>query len=282
MPTRNIGRNEPCFCGSGKKYKLCCMGKPAPAAETSDFPFATVSEAFALRSLLAESKPFRAFYNAERSKITGEIYWTDTLMLPPDIAAQAIRLPRSKLQAIYLRRIPALPPDALAVAHELMHLVLDTEGFPFIASRSERQPLAALLNSMVQDPLVDARLRAYGFDIARKIRKDIAAALAGLRQAEQPSDPITRMMWVLSYASQVLEWKVVAPDAVREQGELFVRWFSAHQPTIAAEGDELLASVQRSGFDTPERMRAFFTRMARRHKLAGDLIVDASGSAAEQ
>ena len=22
---RNIGRNEPCFCGSGKKYKRCCM-----------------------------------------------------------------------------------------------------------------------------------------------------------------------------------------------------------------------------------------------------------------
>jgi|TARA_B100002019_G_scaffold81273_1_gene70178 peptide deformylase len=24
---KNIGRNEPCFCGSGKKYKKCCLGK---------------------------------------------------------------------------------------------------------------------------------------------------------------------------------------------------------------------------------------------------------------
>jgi len=23
-----IGRNEPCPCGSGKKYKKCCLGKP--------------------------------------------------------------------------------------------------------------------------------------------------------------------------------------------------------------------------------------------------------------
>ncbi len=23
---KNIGRNEPCPCGSGKKYKKCCMG----------------------------------------------------------------------------------------------------------------------------------------------------------------------------------------------------------------------------------------------------------------
>lgn len=24
-----IGRNEPCPCGSGAKYKKCCLGKPA-------------------------------------------------------------------------------------------------------------------------------------------------------------------------------------------------------------------------------------------------------------
>jgi len=25
--TPKIGRNSPCPCGSGKKYKKCCMGK---------------------------------------------------------------------------------------------------------------------------------------------------------------------------------------------------------------------------------------------------------------
>lgn len=24
---QTIGRNEPCSCGSGKKYKKCCLGK---------------------------------------------------------------------------------------------------------------------------------------------------------------------------------------------------------------------------------------------------------------
>ena len=24
-PFRNVGRNDPCPCGSGKKYKKCCM-----------------------------------------------------------------------------------------------------------------------------------------------------------------------------------------------------------------------------------------------------------------
>jgi hypothetical protein len=26
-----IGRNDPCPCGSGKKYKRCCLEKDAPA-----------------------------------------------------------------------------------------------------------------------------------------------------------------------------------------------------------------------------------------------------------
>jgi SEC-C motif-containing protein len=26
-PLRELGRNDPCPCGSGKKYKKCCLGK---------------------------------------------------------------------------------------------------------------------------------------------------------------------------------------------------------------------------------------------------------------
>jgi uncharacterized protein len=26
-PTEKVGRNDPCPCGSGKKYKKCCLGK---------------------------------------------------------------------------------------------------------------------------------------------------------------------------------------------------------------------------------------------------------------
>ncbi len=34
MKTAKIGRNDPCSCGSGKKYKQCCEGK---AAEKTTF-----------------------------------------------------------------------------------------------------------------------------------------------------------------------------------------------------------------------------------------------------
>jgi len=31
-PGQKVGRNEPCPCGSGKKYKKCCMGKDSTSA----------------------------------------------------------------------------------------------------------------------------------------------------------------------------------------------------------------------------------------------------------
>ena len=30
-----VGRNDPCPCGSGKKYKKCCIDKPVP--ETAQY-----------------------------------------------------------------------------------------------------------------------------------------------------------------------------------------------------------------------------------------------------
>ena len=38
-----VGRNDPCPCGSGRKYKQCCMGKPQPAGVPLS-PAAPVSE----------------------------------------------------------------------------------------------------------------------------------------------------------------------------------------------------------------------------------------------
>lgn len=31
----NLGRNDPCHCGSGRKYKQCCLGKDEEAARAA-------------------------------------------------------------------------------------------------------------------------------------------------------------------------------------------------------------------------------------------------------
>ena len=33
--SNTVGRNDPCVCGSGKKYKLCCQKKGGSAPESS-------------------------------------------------------------------------------------------------------------------------------------------------------------------------------------------------------------------------------------------------------
>lgn len=62
MPMNAPGRNDPCPCGSGKKYKKCCLGTeptaPAPAPERSAW----------------EHLPF-----AERAKIAAEVQRLDDL-----------------------------------------------------------------------------------------------------------------------------------------------------------------------------------------------------------
>ena len=34
-PSADVGRNDPCHCGSGKKYKKCCMAKDESAEHSA-------------------------------------------------------------------------------------------------------------------------------------------------------------------------------------------------------------------------------------------------------
>jgi hypothetical protein len=43
--TERIGRNDPCPCGSGKKFKKCCYGKNQPGEETDPYHAAAMSNA---------------------------------------------------------------------------------------------------------------------------------------------------------------------------------------------------------------------------------------------
>lgn len=39
----NLGRNDPCHCGSGKKYKKCCLGKSEEARHATAAERATLA-----------------------------------------------------------------------------------------------------------------------------------------------------------------------------------------------------------------------------------------------
>ena len=43
-----IGRNEPCICGSGKKYKRCCLGEERNTVTESSLNLQEEDEKFDL------------------------------------------------------------------------------------------------------------------------------------------------------------------------------------------------------------------------------------------
>lgn len=172
-----VGRNDPCPCGSGKKYKYCCLRK---RRQFDVIPWPTFPEDIVIGELLRSSKEFLTFYQRERGKIAGTVIWAQDLSLPKGIDYRSTRLPTGA-QVIRLRRVPASLEDTMKIAHELQHLVLDTEGFPLTGAPPEFETVSSTLNSMVHDPLVDQRLKAYGFDLWHDYQSELMETFRQLK-----------------------------------------------------------------------------------------------------
>jgi hypothetical protein len=59
-PAKELGRNDPCHCGSGKKYKNCHLGKDEEAARAARAKAAEAAPAPAPEAESAPPKPHAA------------------------------------------------------------------------------------------------------------------------------------------------------------------------------------------------------------------------------
>lgn len=64
VPKKKIGRNDPCPCGSGKKYKFCCLNKPKDAIDC-------------IESLEERNKRLKDYPYTGTERIDGRIYLAD-------------------------------------------------------------------------------------------------------------------------------------------------------------------------------------------------------------
>ena len=85
-----VGRNDPCPCGSGKKYKRCCLGKdaPAPGAWTAG------ERDSALASLMRFSR--RAELDADRAAAETTFWGKHLDRLTPAEAHEALDVEQSR------------------------------------------------------------------------------------------------------------------------------------------------------------------------------------------
>lgn len=78
-PIRNVqpavGRNDPCPCRSGKKYKHCCGGRRAPAAKVAVTPTAAPVSRFAVAASLRQQGI--AAQDAYAFTQVGTLGWTE-------------------------------------------------------------------------------------------------------------------------------------------------------------------------------------------------------------
>ena len=256
-----VGRNDPCPCGSGKKYKACCIKKKK---QSDKIPSPTFPEDFVISELLKSSPEFVAFYGAERRTITKPVYWVRDQSMPEGIDYRSTRLPNGT-QVIRLRRIPAILEDALKIAHELQHFVLDTEGFVTTGS-ARYENISSSLNSMVHDPLVNSRLQVYGFDLRQDYETEVRESIRQLSNVpKSPVNPLDRVHWIFNYVSKILEWEV-CHETNKDRNE-FVLWFDEQYPDIAQEAKDLLMLVRDIGYDTPTKQIALFKRIIEKYNL---------------
>jgi len=251
----SIGRNEPCPCGSGKKYKKCCLGKIEPR---NPFASRSLAEEVALGPLM-QSDRFKKFYEIERPKIIKPITWTHDPNLPDGVNYRCTRSHNGE-QIIRLKHVPISINEDMEIAHELLHLIVDAEGFPNVGYTDQRfENLGASISSMVHDVLVDARLAAYGLDMAQKYKKEIIDSRRQLNKiSNAPTDRLGQLLWIFNYTSKLLDYEVAIKYAGPFEDD-FQPWFEEKYPSIAQESHKLVETVNIIGFNTPSKMTALFS-----------------------
>jgi hypothetical protein len=261
--TGKVGRNDPCPCGSGKKHKHCCMTR---GVKSRGLPWPVSDESHAIGTLLQSSAEFAAYYHAERYNIQGEVLWARDTSLPAGIDYRNTMVGPG-VHVVRLRRLPAVLSDAMKIAHELHHLVLDSAGFPRTGAPPASEILSSSLNSMVHDPLVNSALRVYGFDPLDDYQTELRETLRQLRKRRRaPTQHTDRVHWILNYVGKALDWKEIS--AHTDGGaDMFRLWFDKRYPDLARDARELLEVVETIGYDTPARQRTLFKTIIRRYGL---------------
>jgi hypothetical protein len=250
---------------------------PGMSPQPPAIPWPTFPELFVLYDLLTHSLRFRTYYHAERDTIGSDLLWAQDSTLPEGIDYRRTILSNTGLgttaKVIRLRRIPAEAADAMGVAHELQHFVLDREGYPTVGALPAFETLSAALASMIHDPVVNARLRDFGFDLQQSYDTEVQESIRQLTPIPyEPARAVDRLHWVFNYTGKLLDRELLGlvPD---DTADAFQAWFSLRYPTIAAEAHNLCSLITTVGYALPEQQLHLFQTIIQRYHLEQVMVV---------
>ncbi|HXE97833.1 MAG TPA: SEC-C metal-binding domain-containing protein [Dongiaceae bacterium] len=263
-----IGRNDPCHCGSGIKHKKCCLEKKNVPKQFAP-PWRTYEEEWVLKEVLKESASFAAYFRSQRQKVKHQIKWSHDPSMPKGTPFACVRI-GSGPKYICLRSVPPSPSDAVKIAHEIEHLVLDEEGFPNISTASTHREVGSALAAMLQDLIIDTRLITFGFDAKQKYLDELDDTMNQLKPINNPpTSRLGKILWTFNFASKILDCGLFIAET--DEYRNFLSWFKTRFPEIALSGQELCYIVNEVGYDTPEKMQASFNQIIKKCRV-GDIL----------
>ena len=124
VPKVKIGRNDPCPCGSGKKYKQCCLNKPKKPIDT-------------IESETEKKRWLEHYPEAAEERKKGRIYLEDLF------DAESIEIDRLLYLALMHRAIPIWNREPEEVVRNRKRVYL-SEAFERFAERTEREQIQTL------------------------------------------------------------------------------------------------------------------------------------------
>lgn len=270
-----IGRNDLCKCGSGKKYKKCCMNQATPVAErtllTPPANITTCPEEEVLGGLLSRSERFQKFY-AEVREDLGHITWVkgDNLAQKEfgyrmgQRGKMIIRQYKGKTEKfIVLDNIPPKEDDEIIVAHEMGHIVILNRGFPSISPRgltgispeekNARINLSSSISNIIHDPLCDELLMQAGYSFNGMYEKSVKDFLRiTSSQEEPPMNTYCAHESIFRHVLRVINGQYYPGD--RALLEEYLDFFNTKFPNMARKGQSVLSAMEYYGYDTPEKV----------------------------
>ncbi len=211
----------------------------------------------------------RFLFSEGRTLFQGKpIYWMST-----DIAPESIELHDTENAhvvednssiIVVMKHLPSGIEDVYVAAHELGHILLQREGFPFPKRLPGNVSLAFSLYAMLQDPLINVRLSHYGFDAAAHYAANVDTSLAALEEADSPTGFLDRLLWYCNIVGLLLDGEYSRAEEIRNrfQEDMFDRY-----PDLVPGITELYTLVRETGFDTPEQQRKLLRGIAKRYHL---------------
>jgi hypothetical protein len=216
------------------------------------------------------SPPFGKFFSREgRTLLQGKpIFWISSDTAPESIvlhdAENAHVVEDNSSVIIVLRHLPAELEDVYVAAHELGHILLGREGFPFPKKLPGNVSLAFSLYAMLQDPLINMRLSGYGFDAVAHYAANVHASLVILAEKDSPTDFLDRLLWCCNIVGIMLDGEYSRAGKIRRQ---FEECMFGMFPDLVPDVTELYSLVRKIGFDTPEQQQKLLQRISEKYRL---------------